>query len=422
MTESDSGSLEEKRRIAGQLFREGRLPEAIELQRAIIDAQRDGEGFPVEDCRTLAFFLFTIRDHEGVVGILREADGAQPDDYRILRDLGRSLVLLRRPDEALECLDRARRLQRHDAEIHDALAHSYGLTGNLDRAAKAGEVALLLKATELSGRISGPLPSRRPPPFNKELPARNIIAFSLGEPDQDTLRSALLNVRNAMGIYPEWRCRFYLHADAPAPAVRTIVDAGAQVVQVSGKGRLRDSSLWNLHVLADENVDYFLVRDIRCALNARERAAVDDWLQSGKWFHVMRDHYAHTDLIMPGMWGGAKGGLPNVRQLLDEIDPAQAGPGSLARTLLGQCIWPRIRGSACIHDSVHRSLNAREFPEHGLLPEGQYVGQVIIAPRTLERRERTREMDPDSATPGNLIESGDDRLDLPPAGQDDEPA
>jgi hypothetical protein len=52
------------------------------------------------------------------------------------------------------------------------------------------------------------------------------------------------------------------------------------------------------------------VRDADSVLNLRERLAVDDWLASGRWFHIMRDWWSHTDLVLAGMWGGVAGVLP----------------------------------------------------------------------------------------------------------------
>ena len=49
--------------------------------------------------------------------------------------------------------------------------------------------------------------------------------------------------------------------------------------------------------------------------------AVDEWLTSGRYFHVMRDWFIHTDLIIAGMWGGVGGALPSLERSVGEIKP-----------------------------------------------------------------------------------------------------
>ncbi|HPC77997.1 MAG TPA: hypothetical protein PK811_06665, partial [bacterium] len=44
-------------------------------------------------------------------------------------------------------------------------------------------------------------------------------------------------------------------------------------------------------------------RDTDSRLNPREADAVEEWIESGKSFHIMRDHPQHNVPICGGMWG-----------------------------------------------------------------------------------------------------------------------
>ena len=44
-------------------------------------------------------------------------------------------------------------------------------------------------------------------------------------------------------------------------------------------------------------------RDLDSRLNDREQAAVQEWLNSKKEFHIMRDHPMHGWPILGGLWG-----------------------------------------------------------------------------------------------------------------------
>ena len=50
-------------------------------------------------------------------------------------------------------------------------------------------------------------------------------------------------------------------------------------------------------------VDFYISRDLDSHLNRREVAAVEEWTESGKAFHFMRDHPHHTPTILGGAWG-----------------------------------------------------------------------------------------------------------------------
>ena len=50
---------------------------------------------------------------------------------------------------------------------------------------------------------------------------------------------------------------------------------------------------WRFMVASDPTVDRYIIRDVDSRLNARDRIAVEDWIQSGYAVHTMRDHVNH---------------------------------------------------------------------------------------------------------------------------------
>ena len=50
-----------------------------------------------------------------------------------------------------------------------------------------------------------------------------------------------------------------------------------------------------------------------CYIIFKYRFAVEEWIHSGKSFHIMRDHPYHSAVVLGGMWGGVKGCLPNLK-------------------------------------------------------------------------------------------------------------
>jgi len=60
---------------------------------------------------------------------------------------------------------------------------------------------------------------------------------------------------------------------------------------------------WRFLPNNDDDVQYFMVRDSDSRLTKRECLVVDEWLDSGKILHIMRDHPHHAYKILGGMWG-----------------------------------------------------------------------------------------------------------------------
>ena len=71
--------------------------------------------------------------------------------------------------------------------------------------------------------------------------------------------------------------------------------------------------IWRFLPALDLTVDTLLVRDLDSDISPREVAAVEEFLQSSKEFHVMRDHPHHGVAILGGTWG-VKLERPKVRE------------------------------------------------------------------------------------------------------------
>ena len=63
---------------------------------------------------------------------------------------------------------------------------------------------------------------------------------------------------------------------------------------------------WRFEPAGEEDVDVMISRDTDSRLNLREKFAVEEWLESDKGFHIMRDHPHHGYPVLGGMWGANK--------------------------------------------------------------------------------------------------------------------
>jgi len=212
--------------------------------------------------------------------------------------------------------------------------------------------------------------------FDPERPERNIIAFSLFGADNRYLHGALRNAVVARHLYPGWTPRFHVDESVPSETLDALIREGAQVRRVQGLPSHRFGLFWRFLVEEDPAVALYLVRDADSVLNIRERMAVQDWLDSGQPFHVMRDWFSHSELVLAGMWGAHRGNLPGMQQRIVDFVQARANvlnSRAVDQVFLREAAWPLIRGRAKVHDSIFGQGDP--FPPGSNLPGNMHVGQ-----------------------------------------------
>jgi tetratricopeptide (TPR) repeat protein len=261
--------------------------------------------------------------------------------------------------------------------LHDALAYTYSMLGQWDAVRSHGLQALDIRVRYFSGDpvIPLPEPGPLPPPPSAQTREHNVIAFSLFGRDSKYCETAVLNVQEQPQVYPHWVCRFYVDGTVPESVIARLRAGGGQIVQVQEPAVAQwPGPMWRLLALQDPQAHRILFRDADSVISRREAAAVEQWVASGKRFHMMRDAASHTELILAGMWGVIAGSLPPLQQLMERLMSAPLKSRRFAdQTFLRQYVWPYARASLMQHDSVFGFMDAAPFPD-GQRPEGFHVG------------------------------------------------
>jgi len=320
-----------------------------EAEALLLDAVRRRPG-RLDVTADLAAARCDLNDHEGAIRALRLVAAGIPARHPNLHDQGVRERLRGRNAEAARLFRRADAVLPDHPDTTERLADALFHAGSIEEARAIATAILARKDREARGdppAASPPLPLRAPGPRTKR-----VVAFSLWGSGPIHLVGALENVRLMPEYLPGWICRIYHDDSVPRDVVQALAASGAETVTMEPGGGPRRGSLWRFLASDDPEVDLFLCRDADSRPNAREAAAVEAWLASGRPFHVMRDHILHTELMMAGMWGGRAGLLPS----LDEATTAlvRDEDGRLRdQRFLARHIWPRIADHALIHDSAH---------------------------------------------------------------------
>ncbi len=270
----------------------------------------------------------------------------------------------------------------------DGLTRAAGWIGEQNEAREAGRKSLILKDRMVTS--SDPrwqIPPADKLPYDPSKPERNIIAYSLWGSEARYLDTLADNVDIARDLFPSWQCRVYCDRTVPSDAMTGLRSLGAQIVLMPTPAIRHASLLWRFLAADDPDVDRVIFRDADAPLTVRERVAVDAWLASDKAFHVMRDWWSHTDLMLAGMWGASGGLLKGIKRVMEAHIARVSVPNrQIDQQFLASTVRPSIRDHTLIHDDHFGVLGARPFPPFGRLPEGQHVGMNVSALSAKERK------------------------------------
>ncbi len=363
--------------------RGGDFIEAIRLQSAEVERQIRRGSDAVDSRKLLSLYHYSAGQHENALTVLNEVRKAAPEEVEVLENIGVVQRNLGRIDEAVESLMEAHHRDPERFNVCDALAHCFANQGDSKNSQHFGRLSLELKDQMAAKKPAlRRVPAERPPAFSEEAGARNVISFSLWGTNPRYLKGAVRNAQAALDIYPGWSCRFYCDDSVPADIISALRHFDAEVVMRPRPASFFDGLLWRFDVFDDPSVSRFLIRDCDSVVNVQERVAVDEWLKSDRWFHGMRDFASHTEVILAGMWGGVSGVLPSLKEVREAFRPETAPTKTFDQVLLRECVWPVVRQSVLIHDSVYTGcLGSVAFPALGALPSRFHVGQNEAAVR-----------------------------------------
>jgi len=202
---------------------------------------------------------------------------------------------------------------------------------------------------------------------------KRIISFSLYGNNPMYVNGALENVKLQKIYYPGWTCRFYVDDTLDKGIVAQLNYFGCEVVN-KGFSDGNIGAYWRFEVLCDNDVEIAIIRDCDSRLNLKEAHAVNEWLESGKSFHIMRDHpRGHNSEIMAGMFGARIGFMKDFREKYDKwiqsyqpyTHPESVNKGKYFygdTYFLNNIIWPVIKEDHMAHDVYFNfSKDAKKF-------------------------------------------------------------
>jgi hypothetical protein len=172
------------------------------------------------------------------------------------------------------------------------------------------------------------------------------IAYSLYGSDSRYTVGAIRNAELARHVYPGWALRYYVDSTVPGETVTQLRNLKTEIVTMPDNVGF-SGTFWRFLIAEEPGFQRWMIRDADSRLNYRERRAVDDWIESGLDFHIIRDHPQHRRKIMGCAFGGLRGTIPQIRNLIDAWEHKSTYCND--EDFLEAKIWPLVKDRALIH-------------------------------------------------------------------------
>jgi hypothetical protein len=199
---------------------------------------------------------------------------------------------------------------------------------------------------------------------------KKIISFSLWGDNPTYTQGAIRNAELAKEIYSDWICRYYIGRSTPQQTIDTLsLFDNTEVIVMDVDGDWT-GMFWRFYPAGEQDVDVVIIRDCDSRLNNREKEAVNEWLNSDKGFHIMRDHPYHKTEILGGMWGSKKGVTPNIKQQIESY--IKGDFWQVDQNFLRDIIYPIVKNNSLVHDEF---FDKKPFPSKN--EPKRFVGQAF---------------------------------------------
>jgi hypothetical protein len=211
--------------------------------------------------------------------------------------------------------------------------------------------------------------------IGKKSNGRKYLSFSLWGDKPIYNIGAIKNAELRKEIYPDWDMVVYYDNTVPTETINKLSELGVITIDMSSTNLY--GMFWRFMASSLPDSEYSIFRDCDSRITIREKMAVDEWINSGKSLHVMRDHpnhgipYGNDRLgILGGMWG-IKSNSVNLTEMINKFPKSTEHNYGNDQTFL-RTIYSILENDRTTHDEF---FERKPFPINRKY--GEFVGGRI---------------------------------------------
>ncbi len=370
----------------------GKRTEALSILEKVCEREPGNPDYAM----ALGTFYFDNpnRDFQKAIKHLKHALDLKPLEAQIWRNYGAVLYKYGEVQKGIDAIYRALQLSPDDFVTTNALCMYLTEQGRREEGRAFGALGMVAKhKNALEEFEKAKLPEDykklkfKPGQKPEQKPGmKNIFSFSLWGKDETYGVGMIENTKMMPQFFPNWGVRVYHDASVPDNIIAGIKQAGGETILVTGALAELNPGMWRFLAGNDPTVYYFCCRDADCRPSFREQAAVHEWVQSGKPFHIMRDDIWHNEMMLAGLWGGISGMLPDLMKLIGATFQKSVNRWH-DQVFLKNYIWPMIYQHSLQHDNYYNLFGAKPYPIPRVEGDSMHIGygfKAQQAPRSYQ--------------------------------------
>jgi hypothetical protein len=131
----------------------------------------------------------------------------------------------------------------------------------------------------------------------------NVFSFCLYGPENPTYYRGMLENIALIGMYyPQWKVYIYIAPDV-TQEMRAHLRACSSVVLRETNVLGAPNMIHRFYAIDEPGVDLMLVRDADSRVHWKDRWAINQFLESKRIAHMIRDNESHKVEMCGGLWG-----------------------------------------------------------------------------------------------------------------------
>lgn len=211
----------------------------------------------------------------------------------------------------------------------------------------------------------------------------NVVSFCLYGSHSTYVLGMKENIKLAKEFYIDWKVYIYYNKTVPEKYIKEYEELGAvcHLCENVGKNKMNwEGMFWRWMPLDDPKVEVWVSRDADSRLSEREAKIVNEFIESGKTLHCIRDHRCHFNYIMGGMFGinnklfHEKYKFKKVKDIIKEnYRYYRERPYNVDQIFLNDKLWSLLKNDSMSHISNGGKRVFKEDVE--ISPVGDFIGK-----------------------------------------------
>jgi len=182
-----------------------------------------------------------------------------------------------------------------------------------------------------------------------------IISFSLYGNLPTYINGAINNLNLIPIIYGnDWKVRFYIR-DVIKETIDLLKEFNCEIIDMNNSD-IKNSMMDHFTAIKKNNI--VLIRDCNSIITYREKMMVDQFINSKKRMHIIRDHPNHKEHIMGGMYGFNCCEI-DMNNLINKSELKNNSNYMSDQLFLYELIYPLFKGDMLIHDNFNNFYRER---------------------------------------------------------------